>query len=226
MESCIPIASSRYRNDVEYSTMPSEFLQVRGTPASGKSTLAKLLGRHIHVQEPDVRVIWIGGWKLDDVAKCGGWYSYLKKRKGWIPGEDTVFIFDEAQVTYKDGELWNELFKGIHDYPDRRAIAFASYGSPSSFIDIEGTPIFVAPTARVSLLPTAHNDNLPAAGLLFTRAEFDELVSKQYPYSEYHFHPSFLDMVFGITEGHVGAMYSFLHIILGSDVCTFSLTRS
>jgi energy-coupling factor transporter ATP-binding protein EcfA2 len=221
MESCIPIASSRYRYDVEYSTMLSEFLQVRGTPASGKSTLAKLLGRHIHVQEPDVRVIWIGGWKLDDVAKCGGWYSYLKKRKGWIPGEDTVFIFDEAQVSYKDGELWNELFKGIHDYPDRRAIVFASYGSPSSPIDIQGTPIWVASAAKVTLLPSAHEDNLPAAGLLFNPAEFDELVLKQFPASEYRLHTSFLSMVLEMTEGHVGAMCSFINIILGSDVMYF-----
>jgi hypothetical protein len=221
IESCFYIASSRYRYDVEYSTMFSEFLQVRGTPASGKSTLAKLLGRHIRVQEPDVRVIWVDGWERDDAAKCGGWYSYLKKRKGWIPGENTVFIFDEAQLMYKDGELWNELFKCMHDYPDRRVIAFAIYGSPSSLIDIQGTSIFISSMARVSLLPTAHEDNLPAAGLLFTPAEFDELVSKQYPDSEYHFHPSFLDMVFEITEGHVGAMYSFLHSILGSDVMYF-----
>jgi hypothetical protein len=221
IESSFFIASSRYRYDVEYSTVFSEFLQVRGTPASGKSTLAKLLGKHIRVQEPDVRVIWIDGWERDDVAKCRGWYSYLKKRKGWIPGGDTVFIFDEAQLSYKDGRLWNELFKGIHDYPDRRAIAFASYGSPSSSTDIQGTSIFVVPMARVSLLPTAPKDDLPAAGLLFTSAEFNELVLKQYPDSEYHFHRSFLDMVFKITEGHVGAMYSFLNIILVSDVMYF-----
>ena len=92
----MPIASSRYRYDVEYSTMLSEILQVRRTPASGKSTLAKLLSQHIQDQEPDVRAIWIGGWKLDDVAECGGWYSFLKMRKGWIPGENTVFIFDGA----------------------------------------------------------------------------------------------------------------------------------
>ena len=67
----MPIALSRYGYDVEYSTMLSEFLQVHGTPASGKSTLAKLLSRHIWDQEPDVHVIWIGGWKLDDVAKYG-----------------------------------------------------------------------------------------------------------------------------------------------------------
>jgi len=198
-----------------------EFLQVRGTPASGKSTLAKLLGQHIRVQESDVHVIWIGRWERDDVANYGGWHSYLNKRKGWIPGEDTVFIFDEAQVFNKDVELWNELFQCIHDYPDRRAIAFASYGSSSSLIDIQGIPIFIPSAARVSLLPTAHEDNLPAAGLLFTPAEFNELVSKQYPDPEHHFDRFFLDMVFAITQGHVGAVYSFLNIILGSNVMYF-----
>ena len=201
--------------------MFSEFLQVRGTPGSGKSTLAKLLGRHFRVQEPNVRVIWISGWNPDDVAECLGWYPYLKKQKGWIPKENTVFIFDEAQESYMDGELWNDLFKCIHDYPERRAIAFTSYGSPSSIVKMQGISIFVASRARVSLLPTADEDNLPAAGLLFSHAEFDELVSKHYPDSEYCFHPSFLDMVFEITEGHVGAMFCFLNIILGSDVMYF-----
>ena len=102
--------------------MLSEFLQVRGTPASGKSTLAKLLGQHIHVQEPDVHVIWVDLWDFGDVAQCGGWSSYLKKRMHWIPANDTVFIFDEAQVSYKAADLWNGLFKGIQDYHNRRAI--------------------------------------------------------------------------------------------------------
>lgn len=195
------------------------FIQVRGTPASGKSTLAKLLGHHIRAQEPHVCVIWIGGWKIVDVAACGSWHPYLKERKGWIPEAATVLIFDDAQVSYQDAELWDQMFKAIHEYHNLRAIAFASYGSPSPLIEIlDNTPIYIADAARVSLLPTANEDNLPSAGLHFTRAEFDELVSKQYPESEHYFHSSFLSAVFGITRGHVGAMYSFLTIILGSDL--------
>ena len=149
-----------------------------------------------------------------------------RNKKGWTPDKETVFIFDEAQMSYKDTELWMDLFKCIHAYRERRAIVFVRYGSPSSFIDIEGIPFSVAPRARVSLLPTVHEDNLPSAGLLFTCAEFDGLVLQQYPCSEYPFHSSFLDEVFAITEGRVGAICSFLSIILGSDVCTFFLTRS
>jgi hypothetical protein len=198
-------------------------LQVRGTPASGKSTLAKLLGKHISDREPHVHVIWVSGWKLNDVEEFGGWYHYLKKRKFWKEGEDTVFIFDEAQASYADGALWNDLFKCMRQYRDRRVIAFASYGSPSSIITIEGTPIFVADEARITLLPINHGDNLPAVGLFFTRTEFDELVSTQYSSPEYHFHLSFLDAVFDITEGHAGAICDVLKIILGYDVCAFVL---
>ena len=72
-----------------------------------------------------MRVIWIGIWKLGDVEKYGGWDSYLKVRKGWMPEKNTVFIFDEAQLSYQDVELWNRLFNNIRDYPNRRAIAFA-----------------------------------------------------------------------------------------------------
>jgi hypothetical protein len=231
MKGCAFIPSSWYCYDVEYSTILSEFSQVRGTPASGKSTLARLLSRHIQEKETGVRVLWIDGWESDVVRDCGGWSSYLRTEKLWNRSEKTVFIFDDAQVTYNDVGLWNNLFKGIKDYfPYRRAIAFASYGSPSLVFTIKGTPNFVADTARVSLLPTAHDDNLPAAGLLFTRAEFDELVSKQYSSPEYYFDPSFFDMVFRITEGHVGAMSSFIKIILESNVCTvpytFYLSRS
>ena len=108
------------------------------------------------------------------------------------------------------GTLWNELFKPIYGYRKRRAIAFASYGCPSLFIHIKGLPILVLPVARVGLLPIAHKDNLPAAGLLFTCAEFNELVLMRYLNSEYLFHSSFLDMIFKITEGHVGAIHAFL----------------
>ena len=93
--------------------MLSEILQVRGTPSSGESMLAKLLGRHIQDQEPDVRVIWIGEWNLDDVAECGGWYSYLQARKGWIPGENMVFIFDRAHTTGNSGTSCSKAYTTI-----------------------------------------------------------------------------------------------------------------
>jgi len=46
-----------------------------------------------------------------------------------------------------------------------------------------------------------------AVGLLPTKAEFDEVVPKLFP--NHRFDDSFLDSVFDITRGHVGAFVSF-----------------
>ena len=43
-----------------------------------------------------------------------------------------VFVFDEAQMSYEDGDLWNNFFKSIHSYHNCHAIIFASYGNASS----------------------------------------------------------------------------------------------
>jgi hypothetical protein len=77
-------------------------------------------------------------------------------------------------------------------------------------------------TQRVTVHPIEHNNDIPAVGLLFTRTKFDDLVSKQYPPSEYCFHPSFFDAVFDLTKGHVGAILHFIEIILAHDIGTFS----
>jgi hypothetical protein len=77
----------------------------------------------------------------------------------------------------------------------------------------------------VTLRPIQHNDGIPAIGLFFTRTEFNDLVSKQYPSSEHSFDSSFLDGVFDFTNGHVGAIVDFIGIILAHDVGTFALIR-
>jgi hypothetical protein len=80
-----------------------------------------------------------------------------------------------------------EFFKYLVNYDDRFAIAFAIYGPESSRFII-----------HYALL-TMHGDGLGAVGLAFTRMEFDDLVCKRFPPSQYYFHPSFFDEVFGLT---------------------------
>ena len=130
----------------------------------------------------------------------------------------TVFIFDEAQITYGDSDLWNNFFKSIHDYPLCRAIIFASYGSPTTRFTIQGLLILIHDRKRVTLRAIQHDDNLPAAGVLFTRKEFNDLVAVMYPSPEYVFDASFFDSLFNLTEGHVGAIVDFMRVILSDDV--------
>ena len=130
-----------------------------------------------------------------------------------------VFIFDEAQVTYNDGNLWNDFFKSINQYPCCCVIVFTSYGNPSTRISTkQGISMIIPNQQRVTLCPIQHMDNLPAVGLFFTQMEFDNLVSLLYPSPDYFFDVSFLNALFNITQGHVGAIIDFIWIILTDDV--------
>ena len=211
--------SSRYC-DVRCSEILSHSTKVRGTPASGKTVLAQLLADHISRQDPDVHIVWVYGWPLKEVKESGNYRSYLEQQ-GWLEREKTVFIFDEAQLSYEDAQLWGEFFKSMHDHEERRAIVFASYGSPTSRIDIKGIPMIIPDPQRVTLRHVVHEDGLPPAGLLFTRSEFNDLVIKHYPSSVFCFHLSFFNALFDITNGHVGAIHDFIRIIIADDVSPF-----
>jgi hypothetical protein len=150
-----------------FSTL-SDTLQVCGTPASGKTILARLLAQHIRRQEPAVHIISIFGWPLEEVKETGGWQAYLQHEKGWVQGQKTVLVFDEAQLSYEDFTLWMGLFKDIRSYDNLFAIAFASYGSPTSRLSTQDTPFFVNDSQRIMLRAIDHGDGLGAVGLLFS----------------------------------------------------------
>jgi hypothetical protein len=137
-----------------------------------------------------VHIILVFGWPLEEVKKIGGRQAYLQNVKGWVHGEKTIFILDEVQLSYEDSDLWGEFFEHIEAYDNLFSIAFASYGSPTSRINIRGAPFSVSDSQRVMLRPIDHGDGLDTVGLLFSRLEFDNLVCKQFPSSEYYFHPS------------------------------------
>jgi hypothetical protein len=180
-----------------------------------------------------VDVISVYGWPQEKVDKFGGWSQFLQK-EGWKPGKETIFIFDEAQESYEDTELWSQFFKDFRGFGVLFAIAFASYGSPTSedsysssasSINVHHsprrTPVLVSDSQRVTLHPIDHQDGLHPVGLLFTEAEFNELVQKQFSSNEYRFQPSFFHGVFDFTGGHVGAIQDFLRIVLVHHVRFF-----
>ena len=122
-----------------------------------------------------------------------------------------------------DSDLWTSLFKNIHDYPRRRAILFSSYGSPSRFITGRGSRFCVEYSQMVTLRAVQHQDDFPATGLLFSRVEFDDLISKD----KYLFDSSFFNEVFNASGGHLGAVKAFLSVITAHDVslCCVTVTE-
>ena len=200
----------------------SDSLQVRGTPGSGKTVLSWLLAWHIYQHDQTAHVIFVSGWDLDHVRRLGGWKLYLQHEKGWDEENKTVLIFDEAEATYGDSDLWLQFFIHVEDYQNQSVIVFSGHGSPTSQLRVSdtNTPWSVGDLQRVTL---HRGDGPGAVGLLFTRAEFNDFINKRFPSPEFRFHPTFYDSVFDITGGHVGAICGFLGVIIAHSV-SFSVT--
>ena len=113
--------------------------------------------------------MFINMWPVENVQSPYG-YNFNLKSIGWSVDRDTVFIFDNAESTYVDSDLWTGLFKNLHDYPRPRAIMFSSYGSPSRFITGRGSRFCVKSLQMVTLraVTVQHQDDFPATRLLFS----------------------------------------------------------
>jgi hypothetical protein len=182
-------------------------LQVRGTPGSGKSTLVTLLRLHILNVEPESSVHIIDGWpdKPFPGTKAIDYESRLMESVPGYPAKSrTYLLFDEGQDTYWDIWFWNNFIKNRH-LTYYCIILFCTYGSPSSRpVDFSiGNPPRLVPKARVSLWPT---DVCP--GILYTRTEYDEVVSLLD--SPLNLHPDLQTLLFYWTSGHAGAVASLL----------------
>ena len=124
-------------------------------------------------------------------------------------------LFDDAQESYQDESLWNDFFKRAcgRGYICYHIILFCSYGSPSSrpVCHRVGAPLVLRDAARISLWPREGSESDRLIGMLLNRSEFDEVVSRfECPLN---LHPDLLDLIFGWTVGHVGAVIEMLHII-------------
>lgn len=115
--------------------------------------LAQLLAQYALRRDPDMDVIWVNGWSLEEVEDSGGHFSYLEK-KGWALDRNTLFIFDDAQASFKDTYLWGHFFKSVHQWNNLWATAFSSYGTPSPRISVPGMLIQWNNSQKVTLLST------------------------------------------------------------------------
>ena len=195
---------------------PSDIIQVRGTPPSGKTILAKLLHDCILKNKPESRVTHIRAWKSENDMPPGGWQEWLYSRWRFQPG--SVLIVDEAQSSYWDLAFWQDL-KVIKPESPSRVITFASYGSAGRNINDPLTTHHISARQNISFNALDHGDQI-AVGLLLTKVEFDDLVAKLF--NDHCFDVPFLVSVFNITRGHVGACEDFLRFKLTSQLRSFT----
>ena len=164
-------------------------VHIRGTPASGKSELAKLLRDHYIEKSPNVFYVEI--WKSLDRFVGEGWDRLAQQLHSVSSSHNLadcfasppVLIIDEAQLSYTDSGLWNIIIKQLIDRAapvDIKICLFCSYGSALTGVDRDSvlyTPGTFWPTQRVTLTPQ-ENECLPGIGLFYTMVEFNDVVSR------------------------------------------------
>jgi hypothetical protein len=85
-----------------------EGTQVRGPPASGKSSLARLLISYIeHVEGEKAEIVHIVGWAQQGHHPEGSGTWLAEKR--WHFQGGAVLVVDKAQGSYWDKIFWNNI---------------------------------------------------------------------------------------------------------------------
>jgi len=108
---------------------------VRGTPASGKTTVMNLVVNRLLEKYGKERPVYVlTEWDESTVRGNGAWGAYLDHETG-VHGNQSLtcpayLIIDEAQESYWDGALWADLFRRIECHVSPYILLFTSYGSP------------------------------------------------------------------------------------------------
>ncbi|PYH70284.1 ATP-binding protein [Aspergillus vadensis CBS 113365] len=168
---------------------------VRGTPASGKTTLARLLRSRL--QEQGHIVPFFYTWKQDLIKLDPElWVALAKAFKQRLPrsqipnlmNDEVVMIVDEAQGSYDDDYLWNHIIKLLIDKPRRyklRICLFCYFGSPSTGVEppqgLHYSPAIIPERQSITLTPQSCSES-PKIGLFYTESEFDDVLCRIFRY--------------------------------------------
>ena len=178
--------------------------KVRGTPASGKSSLAYLLRTHIKETHPERHVCLLSRCREEPAQRPPEPYRKWLANNDWDFQDNGVLILDEAQLSYWDKNLWLEGLKTIDSNTPYMVILFVSYGSAGRDLLPTITRFRVKEEQNVGLIRGK-------VGLLLTQTEAEGLVKKKFP--DHRFDESLLTYVHDLTSGHVGAYCDALEVV-------------
>ncbi|PYI26287.1 hypothetical protein BP00DRAFT_430457 [Aspergillus indologenus CBS 114.80] len=172
-------------------------IRVNGTPASGKTSMARMLANELLARYPQTPVYLLCGWEWDDVRIAGGWARYLQQQLGThgrrLITHPGFLLLDEAQQTYWNTQLWTDLFKSITGSSAVKIVVFACYGSPgaepgratTTMRELPGqTPMVFHPHQQISLRPEETEETAPRwkpVGLLLDEIEAHEILDRYVP---------------------------------------------
>lgn len=203
-------------------------VHVRGTPATGKTRLARLLQDRL---ETNRRVVFMGlGWPpatgrrhpteiLADESHRTGFTNVGARDLLTKKNNDLVFIIDEAQTTYRESHLWFSVIKdrmGLSHGPS--ICLFSSYGSPSTgspdYQTSGNTPPILRAELRVSLVPSMC-PGAPQISLFYNFAEFHDVVFRfsKNRNLEFKIEDNLKNHIYSMTNGHPGMVRSVLEFL-------------
>jgi hypothetical protein len=187
-------------------------VHVRGTPSSGKTTLATLLADHYRQNKQKAVVIrrWTKTFDpLEYLVEHCDKAGYVVTSSE-ILDKNIVIILDEAQTSYVDDLLWLGPIKTQSGQLSGLSFClFASYGSPTSGAPEyppQCTPVHLGAAQRVSL--TISSDQFaPDISLFFREEEFKDAVDRlcSNPSIGLDLDSAARKYLFLMTNGHPGA---------------------
>lgn len=205
-------------------------IHVRGTPASGKSTMAKLLFRHYsrhYSTQRRPRIVFVANWedwlenKMDMVGflvrQCHQLGHKIQRAEFLNEANDNlIFILDEAQVTYSDSFFWCSVIKErLAVIKGPRFCLFTSYGSPSTgspYYPNTTTPPILKREQRISLI-APHDHIGHDLCLFYKQEEFKDAVKRWADTTDHTIDEDVASYIFEQTNGHPGVAGAMLRYV-------------
>ncbi|KAJ5899609.1 hypothetical protein N7495_004353 [Penicillium taxi] len=206
----------------------SRVIHVRGTPASGKTTLAALLTEHC--LESNIPVVTFCRPKFSPsedyrtliIQEARG-LGYTHFDHAFVSDGEYVLIIDDGHTTFSDEQLWYCLVKKQSLSPTGPQICIlTSYGSPLFGLDditLGSPPALLGAQQRVSITPSLLRFS-PKISLFYNHNEFEDVVDKfcspdhQYRTPLLRLDKSARKYIFDLTSGHPGAVDGVLSMLV------------
>lgn len=201
---------------------------VRGTPASGKTTLGKLLRAYYNrtkIEGRIIPVVFFNGWERDgidyDVKIRNEGLKRYPEFQNWdfVDEGEYLLILDEGQMTYTERGLWYGIIKGQSDHSwGPRVLILASYGSPGAGPDsdlAEGSPLAHLTAAQRVSITKSSIEGSPDLSLFYDEEELSDVVSRFTQDSpQFRLAENAKRRVYDLTNGHPGAVSAVLSMLL------------
>ncbi|RAH87698.1 hypothetical protein BO86DRAFT_300133, partial [Aspergillus japonicus CBS 114.51] len=203
---------------------------VRGTPATGKTTLRELL--HNYYLDHHRTVYWLPSWAPMKSRGRSPWRQFSRRLRRLYPEFDetwasvprkTVILIDEAQGSYHDAIFWNTVIKD-HSFglcpASIKICLFAHYGDPVTAVEWtdEYCPARWNGEMHVTLTPQPGRFSpcSPDIGLLYTESEFREVVTHLTAVKfddKFAVDDTAMDYLYKLTSAHPGVVTAVVEVL-------------